>query len=438
MVMLRRSELDRRILGLAVPALATLTVEPMYVLVDTAIVGRLGTVPLGGLALATTVITSLVWVFNFLAFATTSRVALLTGRGDHRGAGAVAAQALWLCALIGVPIGAVIAVAARPLATALGGEGEVLDGAVTYLRISAIGIPALLLVFACQGHLRGLSDTRTPLRVVLASNIANIILEVVLVYGFDTGLAGSAWGTVIAQVFGAAWLATISGRRVLACESRLRPDFAEMRPLLTMGRHLLVRTGALLLTFIIATATVSRVDPSTLGAHQIAMQIFVFLALAVDALAIAAQALVGTRLGAGDEADARTVAARTLRIGIITGVAIAVVLAALSPVLPRIFSEDASVVSRATAALLFLAVMQLPAAVAFVLDGALMGASDFGYLRWVTIGGLVAFLPFAVAVLADHSLGIAGVWIGLVAWMSARAGLSWLRFRGTQWTAAAT
>ena len=434
--MMRVTDLDRRILGLAIPALATLTVEPMYVLVDTAIVGRLGTVPLGGLALATTVITSLVWVFNFLAFATTSRVALLTGRGDHRGAGAVAAQALWLCAAIGVPIAALIALAARPLAAALGGEGEVLDGAVTYLRISAMGMPALLLVFACQGHLRGLSDTRTPLRVVLASNIANVILEVLFVYGFDWGLAGSAWGTVIAQVFGAAWLATISARRVLGCESRLRQDWAEMRPLLTMGRHLLVRTGALLATFIIATATVGRVDPATLGAHQIAMQVFVFLALTVDALAIAAQALVGTRLGAGDELDARTVASRTLRIGVLTGFAIAAVVALTSPLLPRIFSEDGAVVSRATAALLFLAVMQLPAAVAFVLDGALMGASDFGYLRWVTIGGLLAFVPFAVAVLADHSLGIAGVWAGLVAWMAVRAGLSWIRFRGTQWSAA--
>ena len=431
------TDLDRRILRLAVPALATLTVEPMYVLVDTAIVGRLGTTPLGGLALATTVITSLVWVFNFLAFGTTARVAFLTGRGDHRGAGAVAAQALWLCVLIGIPVGAVIALGARPIASALGGEGEVLEGAVTYLRISAIGMPALLLVFACQGHLRGLSDTRTPFRVVLVSNLLNVILEVVFVYGLDLGLAGSAWGTVIAQVLGAAWLAAISARRVLGCESRLRPDLAEMRPLLTMGRHLLVRTAALLLTFIIATATVSRVDPATLGAHQIGMQVFVFLALTVDALAIAAQALVGTRLGAGDTLDATTVAARTLRIGVVTGFVIAAALAVVSPVLPRVFSEDAAVIDRATVALLFLALMQLPAAVAFVLDGALMGASDFGYLRWVTIGGLLSFVPFAIAVLADHSLGIAGVWSGLVVWMTTRAGLSWLRFRGSRWTAMA-
>lgn len=436
--MMRVTDLDRRILGLAIPALATLTVEPMYVLVDTAIVGRLGTVPLGGLALATTVITSLIWVFNFLAFATTARVAFLTGRGEHRAAGTVAAQALWLCAAIGIPVAMLIMLAARPLAAALGGEGEVLDGAVTYLRISAIGMPALLVVFAGQGHLRGLSDTRAPLRIVVASNIANIILEVVLVYGFDWGLAGSAWGTVIAQLFGAAWFVLLSSRRIVACESRLRPDWSEMRPLLMSGRHLLVRTAALLATFVIATATVGRIDAATLGAHQITMQVFVFLALSVDALAIAAQALVGTRLGAGDILDARTVAARTLRIGVITGFAIGAVVAVTSPLVPRIFSADEAVISRATVALLLLALMQLPAAVAFVLDGALMGASDFGYLRWVTIGGLLAFVPFAVAVLADHSLGIAGVWAGLVTWMAVRAALSWIRFRGTQWSAAAT
>jgi putative MATE family efflux protein len=429
---------DRRILALAVPALGTLAAEPAYVLVDTAIVGRLGTVPLGGLALASTVLTTLAWACNFLAFGTTSRVAFLTGRGDHRGAAGVGAQSLWLCAAIGIPLALFVGLAGRPLAAALGGEGEVLDAATTYLRISAATMPCLLIALAGQGFLRGLSDTRTAFAVVIVANLLNVVLEVVLVYGFDLGVAGSAWGTLCAQLVAATWFVMLCGRRILATGTGLRPIPAEMAGLVRTGGHLFVRTAALLAVLTLATAVAARVSPATLAAHQIAFQLFVFLALVVDALAVAGQAIVGTDLGAASADTAAALGARLLRLSCWVGAVIGVALVALSPLVPHAFTGDDAVVSRAAVAVAVLGVMQLPGAVAFVLDGVLMGASDFAYVKWVTLGGLAVFLPVAGAVLLWPDLGIAGVWLGLLAWMATRALFNYTRFRSGRWTAVAT
>jgi putative MATE family efflux protein len=429
---------DRRILTLAVPALGALAAEPIYILVDTAIVGRLGTVPLGGLALASTVLTTLAWSCNFLAFGTTTRVAFLSGRGDHRAAAGVGAQSLWLCAAIGVPLAVLVALLGRPLAAALGGEGDILDAATTYLRISAAAMPALLVILAGQGYLRGVSDTRTPFKVLLSSNLLNLVLEVVLVYGFDLGVAGSAWGTLVAQMMAAAWFVWLCGRRIIAADTSLRPRPAEMAALVRTGAHLFIRTGALLAVLTLATAAAARVGPATLGAHQIAHQLFLFLALTVDALAVAGQAIIGTDLGASAVDQARQLAARVVRLGCWVGGAIGVALVLLSPVLPHAFTSDGEVISRATVAIVFLGVMQVPGAITFVLDGVLMGGSDFGYVKWVTLGGLVMFAPIAGAVLVWPDLGIAGLWAGLLLWMTTRAVLNLIRFRSGRWTAVAT
>jgi putative MATE family efflux protein len=433
-----RRALDRRILRLAVPALFTLAVEPLYVLVDTAIVGHLGTVPLGGLALATTVLATLLWAFNFLVYGTTPRVAFLMGAGDERGAAGVAAQGLWLCGVLGIPLAGLILLGGNSLATALGGHGAILHAAVTYLRISALSTPAVLIALVGQGYLRGLSDTVTPFRVVIVANVLNVMLEVVLVYGFDLGVAGSAWGTVVAQWLAAAWFVRMCGRRIRAAGAALRPDRTEMTRLVTAGRHLFVRTAALLGALALATAVAARVSAATLAAHQIGYQIFLFLALTVDALAIAGQAMVGTQLGAARPDDARAIAYRLGRLAVLFGAAIGAVLLAASPVLPHVFTADPAVVHRATVALALLAAMQVPGAVAFVLgDGVLLGAGDYKFVKWSLILALAVFVPFAVAVLRWHRLGIAGIWIGLIGWMITRAVLSAVRIRGDRWTAGA-
>jgi putative MATE family efflux protein len=420
---------DKRILGLAIPALFTLAVEPLYVLVDTAVVGRLGSIPLAGLALASTVLTTMLWAFNFLSFGVTTRVAFETGAGDRRAAAGVAVQALWLGATIGTALAVAVLVAARPLASVLGGHGAGLDAAVTYLHISALSMPAALLMITSNGVFRGWSDTRTPLAVVLASNVVNIGLELLFVYGFHWGIAGSAWGTVAAQWLAAAWFLGLIGRAVRSAGASLRPAATEALRLIKIGRHLVVRTSALLAALALATAAAARVGTAALGGHQIAQQVFVLLALVVDALAVAAQALVGTAAGAGDSGTAREDTQRLLRLGVMVGGALTVVVLASARFLPHLFTSDPRVVRAATLALFALAVMQVPGAIAFVLDGVLMGHSAFGYVKWVTVGALFVYVPFAAAVFHDPDLGLKVVWGGLVVWMTARAAGNYAKFR---------
>lgn len=427
---------DRRIVALAVPALGTLAVEPLYVLVDTAIVGRLGTVPLAGLAVASTVLTTLITVCNFLAYGTTARVAFLSGRGDRPGGAIVAAQGLWLAVAIGVVLAVAVGLAGRRLAGVVGGEGAVLEAATTYLRISAVGIPLVLVALVGNGYLRGVSDTRTPLLVVGMANVVNLVLEVVLVYGFDLGVAGSAWGTVVAQLLAAAWFLVLVGRRIVGEGVTVSPVRGEIVRLLAAGRHLLMRTAALLGTLALATSTAARVGAVTLAGHQIALQVHTFLALVLDSLAIPGQILVATALGAGDVDEARGISRRLVRLGILIGAGAGLVVVVTSWALPHAFSSDPTVVDRATLALVLVGLAQVPAAIAFVLDGVLIGSSDFRFLKWNMLAGLVVFLPFALAVLLWHSLGIAGIWTGIVVWMLFRAAVNAARFRGQAWISA--
>jgi putative MATE family efflux protein len=206
-----------------------------------------------------------------------------------------------------------------------------------------------------------------------------------------------------------------------------------MMRLVVIGRHLFVRTGALLGTLTLATSVAARVGPSTLAGHQIALQVETFLALSLDALAIAAQAMVGTLLGAGEQEEARETGRRLLRFGILAGVILAVIVVATAPLLPHIFTGDAAVVHRATAALVVVGVLQIPGSIAYVIDGVLMGASDFRFLQWAVIAASLAFVPVAGAVLHWHRLGVVGVWCGLLVWMGARAVLNGVRFSGERW-----
>jgi len=421
--------LDRRIGALAVPALGTLAVEPLYVLVDTAIVGRLGTVPLGGVALASTVLVSAVWVFNFLAYGTTSRVAFLVGRGDPRAGAAVAVQGLWLSIAIGVPLAAAVALLARPLASLLGGDGAVLDAAVTYLRISAVGIPAVLVALVGNGYLRGLADTRTPLVVVVVANAVNVVLELAMVYGFDLGVAGSAWSTVAAQGLAAGWFFLLLRRGIVATGAGAAADRVELGLLLSAGRRLFVRTAALLATVALATSVAARLGTVALAGHHIALQIHLFLAMLLDALAVPGQILVATALGAGDGVGARVVGERLVRVGVAVGVVLGAGTLAVSGALPHLFTADAAVADRATAALVVVAVAQVPSAIAFVLDGVLAGAADFGFLQWSLLGGLALFAPVGLAVAAWPRLGLVGLWGGLLAWMAYRATANLVRAR---------
>jgi putative MATE family efflux protein len=430
----RLDDLDRRILAIAVPALGSLLVEPIYVLTDTAVVGRLGTDELGGLAVASTVLNTLVWIFNFLSYGTTVRVAVRRGRGDQEGAASDALQGLWLAVGLGVATALVIGLGARGLAGVVGDDATVVRFGVTYLRIAAVGIPFQLVTVACIGYLYGLPDTRTPFAVLALSTSTNLVVELVLVFGLDLGIAGSAWGTVLAQVLSATvLLVVVVGRLRSDGLHRLRVVPRVMWEVVKVGGHLVQRTGFLLLNLAVATAVASRVGTEALGGHQIAAQLFILLAVGVDMFKVAGQSLVGHALGAGRPAEARDVVDHLYRWAFRASGLLFVATLVAAPLLPHAFTGDPAVRHEATIALVLLALLQLPGGVTFVLDGVLMGANDFRDLRWQTTIAFAASVPVFAVVWWQPRLGIAGVWVAMVVWVSVRALKNHLRVRGDAW-----
>lgn len=428
--MLRRSPHDREILRLALPALGALAAEPLYLLVDTAIVGHLGTPQLAALALAGTLLTGTFTMFNFLTYGTTAQVARYHGAGREDVAGTLAAQALWLATAIGVVLVALGLALAVPAVHALGGAHHTGSLAILYLRIGALGLPFALIALAGQGYLRGVSDLRTPLVIVVAANLANVVLEVVFVYVFGWGLAGSAWGTVIAQAgMGAAFV--IELLRAPASERRPHPEL--MRPLARVGGDIFVRTGSLYASFLVASAVLARIGSASLGAHQVAFQLWTFLALVLDAVAIAGQVIVGRSLGAGRAGDAWDASLRMLGWSLALGALFAAGMLALIGVVPHAFTSDPRVLDRLHAIWPIYALMQPLNALVFALDGILIGASDTRFLKWsMVFSALAVFAPIALLSLQFH-WGIVGVWCGLVGLIAARLVTCGARFVSRRW-----
>ncbi len=429
---MRLRQLDRDILHLAVPALATIVAEPLYVLTDTAIVGHLGTDQLAGLALASTILLTAYAVFIFLAYCTTASVARLLGAGLHREAAAQAVQGLWLAVLLAGGSGVVVGVFSGPLVTALGGEGEVARNALIYLRISLLGMPALLLSLASVGYLRGRLDTRTPLVVALGTAVFNLVIEVVLIYGLGFGIGASALGTVVAQALGASVLCW----RVLSSARAERvptaPDLRAIRQLLSVGLHLLVRTAALRASLVLGTAVAARLGKVELAAYQISFEIWSFLGMGLDALALAAQALVGHALGAGDADAARAVGRRVNQLSVGAGVVLGGALVAARWPLASVFSHDDAVIAAAAASMVWVAVAQPINGWAFALDGILIGAGDQRFLAVAMVIAFAVFAPAAVAVGATGA-GLGWLWGALILLTAARVVVLQLRFSGGRW-----
>ena len=428
--MIRRSPYDREIFRLAVPALGALAAEPLYLLADTAIVGHLGRPQIAALGLAGTILAGAFTIFNFLTYGTTAVVARASGAGQHERAARLAAQALWVSLAIGAGLVVLCELLAEPLLAALGASGQSGDYALTYFRIGALGLPAALVALAGQGYLRGVSNMRRPLVIVVVANAANLVLEVLFVYGFHWGIAGSAAGTALAQA-GMGIAFTLELLRPHAASKR--PRLAEMQPMLRVGRQIFVRTAALYASFLVAASVLARMGDAELGAHQIAFQLYGFLALILDAIAIAGQVLVGRMLGAGDADEARAAAARMIFWSVVLGAAFAVGLLALTYPLIRVFTDDSAVIHAAESVWPLFALMQPLAGAVFALDGILIGASDTSYLMWSMLAAsFLVFIPIALASLA-FGWGIVGVWIGLDALIAARLALLAARFVGRRW-----
>ena len=424
------ARLDKEIFRLAIPALGALAADPLVTLIDTAFVGRIGAGELAALGIAGALFAISFTVFNFLAYGTTPLIAAALGAGDKDGAAITAGAGLRLAILAGVVALVAVMVSARPLLEVMGANPEVLDAALGYLRIRALALPAVLIVLVSHGMFRGHQDTRTPLLVTIGLNVVNLVLDPILIFGFDWGLDGAAIATVIAQWSGAAaflWL-IFPGRRLPVRLAGI--GWSAMRPLMSAGGALIVRTVALIGVLTLTTAVAARLGTVPLAAHQVAVNVWIFFALVVDALAIAGQALIARALGGATAAEARTIANRLLWFGLLLGVALAIGIWLLRTVIPTWLTDDTEVIEAVTSVMPFVALMQPLNAVVFVWDGVAIGATAFGFLaRLMVVAALAAGVGLAVSVAAGGTL--VGLWWVVTGWMFVRAaGFVWWYQRG--------
>ena len=432
--------LNRDILRLALPALGSLIAEPMFLIVDSALVGHLGVVPLAGLGIASAVLQTIVGLMVFLAYSTTPAVARRFGAGEHAGAVRAGIDGLWLALALGVVLAVVGSLATPWLVSLFGADAAVSEQAVIYLQLSMWGLPAMLIVFAATGLLRGMQDTVTPLWIAGLGFALNALLNWLFIYGFGWGIAGSAAGTVVAQWSMVGAYAFVVGRLARRHEASLRPQRDGLRGSARAGGWLFLRTVSLRIAFLATVWVATALGTDELAGWQVAFTIFSTAAFALDALAIAAQALVGRGLGAGDEPFVRRVLGRTVAWGAWFGVLVGGVIAALSGVIGLVFTGSADVAALVQPALLVLAVAQPVCGVVFVLDGVLMGAGDARFLAIAGGINLIPYFPALAAVWMVHPTGATGLaWLAVCffgVYMLARLGTLGWRVRSAAWMTA--
>ncbi|HEY3529087.1 MAG TPA: MATE family efflux transporter [Nocardioides sp.] len=424
----------RRMLALATSAFLVLAAEPLYLLVDTAVVGHLGAHALGALAIGTTLMALLAIVGTFVEYGTTSRAARWFGSDRRDRAVGEGVQASYLAVVIGLAVVAVGQVLAGPLVHLLtGGSTELRDPAEHWFRIALCGMPMVLLVLAGNGWMRGVQLTRAPVVIVLVANGLSAAASPLLVYTFGMGLVGSAWANLGAQVVAAALFLRALRREAASVKTSLAPHVEVMRAQLVLGRDLIVRAAAFQIAFMVAAGVAARMGAAQIAAHQIGMQLWEFTALLLDSFAIAAQSLVGAALGASDARVARQLARQVARWSAGAGTAFGAAYAAGWWLIPRLFTSSPAVWHQAHVLWPWFVVMLPAAGIVFGLDGVLIGAGDIAFLRTITIvAALGGFVPLTLAA-AHWSWGIGGVWAGLTAFIVVRlVGMVW-RARSDRW-----
>jgi putative MATE family efflux protein len=432
--------LNRSILRLAVPALGALIAEPLFLIVDAAMVGHLGVAPLAGLGIAGAVLQTIVGLMVFLAYSTTPAVARRYGAGELGRAVSVGIDGMWLALCLGALLAAVGSVATPGVVALFGAAPDVAENARTYLTISMWGLPAMLVVFAATGLLRGMQDTVTPLWIAGLGFGANAALNALFIYGFGWGIAGSAIGTVVAQWGMVGAYVLVARRLARRHAASIRPQRAGLTGTARSGGWLFLRTVSLRVAFLATVAVATGLGSAELAGWQIAFTVFSTAAFALDALAIAAQALIGSALGAADTDTVGRVLRRTSAWGVWFGIAVGAIVAAGSGVIGLVFTGDAEIARLIQPALLVLAVAQPLAAFVFVLDGVLIGAGDVRYLALAGLLNLVPYVPALVLVALFAGGGAAGLaWLAAAffgVYMLARALTLGLRVRGRAWMTA--
>jgi putative MATE family efflux protein len=421
---------DREILRLALPAFGALVAEPLFLLTDSAIVGHLGTAQLGGLGVAGQALTTLVNLCVFLAYGTTAAVARQVGAGQLSAAIRQGVDGVWLAAGIGVALIAIGWPLTTNITNGFGASQAVAPQAETYLHISLFGVPAMLIVLAGTGVLRGLQDTRTPLYVSVGMFALNAGLNATFVLGLGWGIAGSAAGTVLAQTGGAVIYVAVVVRGARRHGTSIRPDLAGLRDSAFAGFGLFVRTVSLRVVLVVGTALAARMGDAEIAAYQVGSQLWSLLAFALDAIAIAGQAITGRYLGAGDVAEARAATRRMIIWGIGCGVVFCVAVLVCRPFIPIIFTSDPAVRSMLASTLIVVALLQPIAGVVFVLDGVLIGAGD---MRYLAIAGVIQMAVFLVAAWFADGSGLIALWLAIGAWMLARLVTLGQRCRTDAW-----
>lgn len=422
----RRNPRDGAIAALAIPALGTLAIDPLVSIVDTAWVGRLGTQELASLAIASAVFLAVFSIFNFVQAAVTPLVAGEVGKGDIPRAGSVATGSVVLSAAIGVVVGIVAIVVTEPLTRVFGADASVIEGANDYLRIRFLAMPAVLIVMAGHGIFRGHSDTKTPLYVALGMNVINLILDPVLIFGFDLGVVGAAWATLVAQVVAAAWFLILifrTQRRRLGTDRRARGRGSlDIMQIVGAGWPMMIRSAALLFAITATTVAASRLGTQAIAAHQIAMQIWLFLSFVLDSFAIAAMAMIGTDLGTYDTRRARAIGNRILALGFLTGIGLSVLLLLIAPIVGSVFTSDPGVLEDLRSIYVFVVVLQPLTALVYVWDGVGIGASAFVFLA----ASMVVAAIVTVAALVVLGETLIGVWVSVTVLTTSRlVALAW-------------
>ena len=427
-----RHQHDAEILRLAVPAFGALVAEPLFLLADSAIIGHLGTPQLAGVGVAATVLATVLSLCVFLAYGTTSVVARMVGAGDTAGALRRGIDGLWLALIVGIVLAVAGFLSAREVVGLFDADVDASRFGVTYLRVSMVGLPGMLLVLAMTGVLRGLQDTRTPLVVAAVAAVANVILNVIFVYGLDMGVGGSALGTVIAQWASALAFVSVVLRGTRRLDVGLTPNWRGVLGGLTASAPLLIRTASLRAVLLVSAAMAAGLGEEQLAAHQVATTIWMALGLGLDAVAIAGQALVGRYLGAGDVGGARLATQRMVEWSIGAGLIFALFMVAGRFFLPPLFTPDEAVQGYLADVLLVIALFLPVTGWAFALDGVLIGAGDARFLAVGQAATLLVYIPAAIAVIALDA-GLPGVWFAYGVWMLGRAAMLVYRERGDRW-----